>query len=142
VLVGFLVAYAFVAADRVDLAAYVDPVMVTLASLAFLWVPTKLIISGLREILSMAPEAEVMDQLRACVRTIQERYGLTESFLRASKVGNRMDIEIDFVVGAESTVRTIADSDTVRQDLHDQLAALGYERSVVVTFTGDRRWAE
>jgi predicted Co/Zn/Cd cation transporter (cation efflux family) len=90
----------------------------------------------------MAPEAEVMDQLRACVRTIQERYGLTESFLRASKVGNRMDIEIDFVVGAESTVRTIADSDTVRQDLHDQLAALGYERSVVVTFTGDRRWAE
>jgi cation diffusion facilitator family transporter len=142
VLVGFLVAYAFVAADRADLAAYVDPVMVTLASLAFLWVPTKLIISGLREILSMAPEAEVMDQLRACVRTIQERYGLTESFLRASKVGNRMDIEIDFVVGAESTVRTIADSDTVRQDLHDQLAALGYERSVVVTFTGDRRWAE
>jgi cation diffusion facilitator family transporter len=142
VLVGFLVAYAFVVADRADLAAYVDPVMVTLVSLAFLWVPTKLIISGMREILSMAPEAEVMDQLRACVRTIQERYALTESFLRASKVGNRMDIEIDFVVGAESTVRTIADSDTVRQDLHDQLAALGYERSVVVTFTGDRRWAE
>jgi cation diffusion facilitator family transporter len=142
VLVGFLVAYAFVVADRADLAAYVDPVMVALASLAFLWVPTKLIISGMREILSMAPEAEVMDQLRACVRTIQERYALTESFLRASKVGNRMDIEIDFVVGAESTVRTIADSDTVRQDLHDQLAALGYERSVVVTFTGDRRWAE
>jgi cation diffusion facilitator family transporter len=142
VLVGFLVAYALVAADRADLAAYVDPAMVTLASLAFLWVPIKLIVSGLREILSMAPEAEVMDQLRACVRTIQERYGLTESFLRASKVGNRMDIEIDFVVGAESTVRTIADSDTVRQDLHDQLADLGYERSVVVTFTGDRRWAE
>jgi predicted Co/Zn/Cd cation transporter (cation efflux family) len=142
VLVGFLVAYALVAADRADLAAYVDPAMVTLASLAFLWVPIKLIVSGLREILSMAPEAEVMDQLRACVRTIQERYALTESFLRASKVGNRMDIEIDFVVGAESTVRTIADSDTVRQDLHDQLAALGYERSVVVTFTGDRRWAE
>jgi predicted Co/Zn/Cd cation transporter (cation efflux family) len=53
-----------------------------------------------------------------------------------------MDIEIDYVVGAESAVRTIADADTVRQDLHDQLAALGYERSVVVTFTADRRWAE
>jgi predicted Co/Zn/Cd cation transporter (cation efflux family) len=25
--------------------------------------------------------------------------------------------------------------------LHEQLAALGYERSVVVTFTADRRWA-
>jgi cation diffusion facilitator family transporter len=142
VLVGFLVAYALVAAGRTDLAAYVDPAMVTLVSLAFLLVPIKLIASGLREILSMAPEAEVMDQLRACVASVEERYGFSESFLRASKVGNRMDIEIDFVVGAESAVRTIADADTVRQDLHDQLAALGYERSVVVTFTADRRWAE
>ena len=141
VLIGFLFAYVLVAAGRADLAAYVDPGMVTLVSLAFLWVPTKLIISSLREILSMAPEADVLDQIRACVAAVKERYAFSESYLRASKVGNRMDIEIDFVVGAESAVRTIADSDTVRQDLHEQLAALGYERSVVVTFTADRRWA-
>ena len=141
VLIGFLFAYALVAAGRADLAAYVDPGMVTLVSLAFLWVPMKLIVSGLREILSMAPEAEVLAQLRACVAAVEERYAFSESFLRASKVGDRMDIEIDFIVDAESTVRTIADSDTVRQDLHEQLAALGYERSVVVTFTADPRWA-
>ena len=141
VLIGFLVAYALVAAGRSDLAAYVDPGMVTLVSLAFLWVPIKLIISSLREILSMAPEAEVLDQLRACIADVEERYAFSESLLRASKVGNRMDIEIDFVVGAESAVRTIADSDTVRQDLHERLAALGYDRSVVVAFTADRRWA-
>ena len=142
VLIGFLFAYGLVVAGRADLAAYVDPGMVTLVSLAFLWVPIKLIVSSLREILSMAPEADVLDQLRACVVAVEERYAFTESFLRASKVGNRMDIEIDFVVGAESAVRTIADGDSVRQDLHEQLAALGYERSVVVTFTADRRWAE
>ena len=141
VLIGFLFAYALVAAGRADLAAYVDPGMVTLVSLAFLWVPIKLIVSGLREILSMAPEADVLAQLRACVAAVEERYAFSESFLRASKVGDRMDIEIDFVVDAESTVRTIADSDTVRQDLNEQLAALGYERSVVVTFTADPRWA-
>jgi cation diffusion facilitator family transporter len=141
VLIGFLVAYALVAAGRADLAAYVDPGMVTLVSLAFLWIPTKLIVSSLREILSMAPEPEVLHQLRACIAAAEERYAFSESFLRASKVGNRMDIEIDFVVGAESAIRTIADSDTVREDLHEQLTALGYERSVVVTFTADRRWA-
>jgi cation diffusion facilitator family transporter len=141
VLIGFLIAYALVAKGRADLAAYVDPGMVTLVSLAFLWVPIKLIVSGLREILSMAPEADVLDRLRPCVASVEERYAFSESFLRASKVGNRMDIEIDFVVGADSPVRSIADSDTVRQDLHDQLGALGYERSVVVTFTADRRWA-
>jgi cation diffusion facilitator family transporter len=141
VLIGFLVAYFLVAAGRADLAAYVDPGMVTLVSLAFLWVPIKLIISSLHEIMSMAPEADVLDKLRARVAAVEEKYAFSETFLRASKVGDRMDIEIDFVVGAESPVRTIADGDAVRQDLHDQLEALGYERSVVVTFTADRRWA-
>jgi cation diffusion facilitator family transporter len=141
VLIGFLVAYVLVAAGRADVAAYIDPVMVTLVSLAFLWVPIKLIVSSLREILSMAPEADVLDQLRTCIAAVEERYAFSESFLRASKVGNRMDIEVDFVVGAESAVRTIADSDSVRQDLHERLAALGYDRSVVVTFTADPRWA-
>ena len=56
-------------------------------------------------------------------------------------MGNRMDIEIDFVVGAESAVRTIAGSATMGKDLHEQLATVGYERSVLVTFTADRRWA-
>jgi len=83
----------------------------------------------------------VLDQLRACIAAVEERYAFADSFLRASKVGNRMDIEIDFVVGTESPVSTIADSDTVREDLHERLAALGYERSVVVTFTADPRWA-
>ena len=105
VLIGFLFAYALVAAGRADLAAYVDPGMVTLVSLAFLWVPIKLIVSSLRQILSMAPEADVLDQLRACVAAVQERYAFSESFLRASKVGNRMDIEIDFVIDAGSEVR-------------------------------------
>jgi cation diffusion facilitator family transporter len=141
VLIGFLVAYVLVAAGRADVAAYVDPVMVTLVSLGFLWVPIKLIVSSLRELLSMAPRDDVLDELRACVSDIEKRYAFSESFLRASKVGNRMDIEIDFVVDAKSAVRTIAESDTVRQDLHEQLTALGYERSVVVAFTADRRWA-
>jgi hypothetical protein len=61
------------------------------------------------------------------------------SFFSGVEGGDRMDIEIDFVFGA--AIRAIASSDTVRQDLHEQLAALGYERSLVVTFTADRRWA-
>jgi predicted Co/Zn/Cd cation transporter (cation efflux family) len=83
VLIGFLFAYALVAAGRGDRAAYVDPGMVTLVSLAFLWVPIKLIVSSLREVLSMAPEADVLDQLRACAVAAEERYALSESLFRA-----------------------------------------------------------
>jgi cation diffusion facilitator family transporter len=142
VLVGFLAALVLTARGRSDLAAYVDPGMVVLVSVAFLVVPFRLVIGGMREVLSMSPPADVQAELRACVDEVEQHYGFQESFVRAAKVGGRMDIEIDFVLGPESTVVTVGDCDAVRSDLHERLAGLGYERSVAVTFTTDRRWAE
>lgn len=141
VLVGFVVAVVMQAVGRPDLAAYVDPGMVVLVSVGFLRVPVGLVTAGMREILSMSPPATVLDELRACVDAVRTRYAMPESFLRASKVGSRLDVEIDFVVDEASTVRTVADCDAVRSDLHERLAALGHERSVVVAFTTDRKWA-
>ncbi|GLZ44428.1 cation transporter [Actinomycetospora sp. NBRC 106375] len=141
VLVGFVIAAVLVASGRPDLAAYVDPAMVVIVSLAFLRVPARLVGGGMREILEMSPPAETQAALTAAVEEVREQFGLAESFLRASKVGGRVDVEVDYVVGEGSTVRTVADGDVVRQALHDRLAALGFERSVVVAFTTERRWA-
>ncbi|WP_345411189.1 cation diffusion facilitator family transporter [Actinomycetospora chlora] len=143
VLVGFVVAAVLVASGRPDAAAYVDPAMVVIVSLAFLRVPARLVTGGMREILSMAPPPETQAELEAAVAAVRERYGIAESFLRASKVGGRVDVEVDFVVGEGSSVHTVADGDVVRQALHDRLAEQGHghERSVVVAFTTDRRWA-
>lgn len=141
VLVGFVVAAVLVATGRPDIAAYVDPGMVVLVSLLFLRVPFRLVTGGMREILSMAPPAETQAELDAAVDAVREQFGLAESFLRASKVGGRVDVEVDFVVGEGSSVHTVADGDVVRQALHDRLAVHGHERSLVVAFTTDRRWA-
>jgi cation diffusion facilitator family transporter len=142
VLVGFAAAFALVATGHGGIAAYVDPAMVVVVSMAFLHVPIRLVAGGLREILTMAPPAPVRAELQACVDAVAEQFGLQESFLRASKVGGRVDVEVDFVVGGDSAVRTVVDCDVVRQALHDRLATLGYERSMVVAFTTDRKWAQ
>jgi predicted Co/Zn/Cd cation transporter (cation efflux family) len=115
---------------------------VVLVSTAFLVVPLRLVIGGMREVMSMSPPEDVQSQLRAAVDEVGTRYGLEESFVRAAKVGGRMDIEVDYVVGPGSRVVTVTDCDAVRSDLHERLAVLGYEKSVVVAFTTDRRWAE
>jgi predicted Co/Zn/Cd cation transporter (cation efflux family) len=116
--------------------------MVVLVSTAFLVVPLRLVIGGMREVMSMSPSEDVQSQLEAVVDDVAQRYELQESFVRAAKVGGRMDIEVDYVVGPGSRVVTVVDCDAVRSDLHERLAALGYEKSLVVAFTTDRRWAE
>ena len=142
VLVGFLVALALVAAGRDDLAAYVDPAMVVLASLAFLRVPVRLVILGMREVLSMSPPPAVLGELRDRVDAVAAQFGFEEAFLRAGKVGSRMDIEIDYVLGPDSPVQTVEQCDAVREVVHDRLGELGYGQSTVVTFTTDRKWAQ
>jgi cation diffusion facilitator family transporter len=140
VLAGFVVALVLGGVGRDDLARYVDPAMVALVSAAFLWVPARLIRGAFRELLTMSPRSSVLTPLRECTREMQAAYGFVESFVRASKVGGRLDIEIDFVVGPNSRVRDVDGFDAVRARIHDQLAPLADRLSMSVGFTADRRW--
>ncbi|HEY7989029.1 MAG TPA: cation transporter, partial [Lapillicoccus sp.] len=107
VLLGFVVAAVLVASDRSDLAAYVDPAMVVLGSVVFLKVPVTLVIGGMRELLVMSPPAPVLESLQAVVESVRERYAFDDAILRASKIGGRVDVEVAFVVGSSSEVRTV-----------------------------------
>jgi predicted Co/Zn/Cd cation transporter (cation efflux family) len=138
VLAGFLGALILEMTGRADLARYVDPGMVVVSSAVFLRVPARLVVNGFREVLTMAPDPIIQRPLWSCVHAIQHDYGFTESFVRMSKVGGRLDVEIDFVVEA---TRTVAECDNVRQDLSERLHARGCQPSMTISFTADRKWA-
>ncbi|MGD9986870.1 cation diffusion facilitator family transporter [Pseudonocardia sp.] len=139
VLLGFGAAWGLTLAGRDDIARYVDPAMVALISAAFLVVPARLLTAALREVLTMSPPA-LREQLRTCVEDVRRDRGFAESFLRVSKVGSRLDVEVDFVVVPDSAAQTVADFDDVRAELRDRFRALGQDPSVSVGFTADRSW--
>ena len=58
--------------------------------------------------------------------------------MRTSKVGGRLDLDVVFLVGDDTTVRQC---DAVRAELDRRLAASGHHVSMSVAFTADRRWA-
>ncbi|GAA1848978.1 cation transporter [Pseudonocardia ailaonensis] len=138
VLVGFCVALVLEATGHADLARYVDPVMVILVSAAFLPVPARLAATGFREILTMSPAPELRQRIRDAAEATRAREGFAEVFVRAGKVGGRLDVEIDYVVGgADPTVRAC---DEVRAALEEELRPLATPGalSLSVGFTADR----
>ena len=142
VLVGFAVALVLDACGRSDLARYVDPVMVSVISAAFLWVPGRLDRGGLpRAAGHVADLADPGPDPGRRAGAVEREYGFTESFLRASKVGGRLDVEVDYVVDDESTAQTVRQFDEVRVELERRLRSLGLATSMSVGFTADRRWA-
>ena len=141
VLAGFVVALVLEQTGRSDLARYVDPAMVALVSAAFLPVPAKLVDSGFRELLMMSPAPHLQARIAAAVKEVERTYRFAESFVRASKVGGRLDVEVEFVVDDESTAQTVHQFDAVRADLEARFEALDHLTSMSVGFTADRRWA-
>ncbi len=142
VLAGYLVALALEANGRSDLARYVDPAMVALISAAFLRVPARLVVEGFREVLTMSPGPEFQERIRSAVRDVERHHGFAESFLRTSKVGSRLDVEIDFVVADASTAQTVRQFDDIRAELQERLGPLGDPLAMSVGFTADRRWVQ
>jgi cation diffusion facilitator family transporter len=140
VLGGFLVAWGLAVTGHAALARYVDPGMVAVISLVFLRVPARLLGTAMREVLTMAPSAPLRHELDAVVDEVRSHYGFAESFLRAGKVGGRLDVEVDFVVDESSTAQTVRQFDEVRADLYRRLEPLG-RVSLSVGFTADRKWA-
>lgn len=141
VLAGFVLAFVLVAVGRGDLARYVDPAMVVIVSAAFLPVPARLVARGFREVLTMSPPPELLGRIRAVVAGVEAAHGFAESFVRASKVGGRLDVEIDFVLDDTSTARTVHAFDEVRAELAARFAEQDLPVSMSVGFTADRRWA-
>jgi cation diffusion facilitator family transporter len=141
VLAGFVVALVLEQTGRSDLARYVDPAMVALVSAAFLPVPAKLVVSGFRELLMMSPAPHLQARIAAAVSEVERTYRFAESFVRASKVGGRLDVEVEFVVDDDSTAQTVHQFDAVRADLEARFEALDHLTSMSVGFTADRRWA-
>lgn len=141
VLIGFLLALLLDARGQSALARLVDPAMVALVSVLFLGMPLRLVREGLPQVLGAAPETALRERAGAEVDAVQRRYRFDETFLRMTKVGGRLSVEIDFVVTDDSTAQHVSELDVVRRDLHEALAPLTRELWLTVSFTTDRRWA-
>lgn len=114
---------------------YADPVLVLVAVAVLAPVPWRLLTSGGREILEAAPPAEVSRGIEAEARRVAAEFGLGEPIVRATKLGRRLYVEVDFLVGAGEW--DVSEEDKVRRSLIAGLDPLGYDVWANVELTTD-----
>lgn len=140
VLSGIIAAGASVAAGAgllgwTSVVAYADPVLVLIAVVVMAPVPWRLLRSGGREILEAAPPAEIRDLIDAAARGAAEEYGLDSPHVRATKLGRRLYVEVDYIV--EPGTWDVDHEDRVRRSLINALIPSGYEIWANVELTTD-----
>ncbi len=137
-IVAFTAATVLSGGDGADAGRYVDPALV-LVSCAFL-VPTpiRMVRTTVVELLEGAPPPEIADPVRLAVHGVRREFGLEEPYLRMSKVGRKLYVEVDFLV--EGGEWDVAAEDRIRRSLERRLAALPFDLWLNVELTGDPDW--
>ncbi|CAM3890139.1 cation diffusion facilitator family transporter [Alkalicoccus chagannorensis] len=142
VAVGFLVAFLMEQTGTATaLVPYVDPVMVILVSVYFLRFPLKEMKAALAEVLEMRPSDEVRQDIAAVVSGVEEAYAISETFLRVTKVGRTIWVEVDFVAEPDTPLDSLRVQDQIREQIASGMNGLAPKKWMTVSFMHNRRWA-
>lgn len=116
-------------------AGYVDPVLLLLAVALIAAMPVRLIRDGMHELLEGAPPADVAAEVDRAVAAARAEFDLPEPLVRATKLGRRLYLEVDFVV--EPGRWDVDGEDRVRHAVIDPLSALPLDLWATVELTSD-----
>lgn len=129
-LVGFYTGSVLKERGYTNITPFVDPAMAILLALAFVLPPLRTIRRNFMELLDAVPSKEVRDKVRQVVDEYKPRmFGVSR--LRTRKAGEKIFVNICFVVKEEMTVR---EAEAVAADFEKDLKTHLHHLDVVVYF--------
>lgn len=135
--IGFGLALGLAGTSAAHLGRFADPVLVLLASAVILPTPVRMIRSMYGELLEGTPAPEVSGPVHDVVRLVSSRHGLPEPTIRLGKLGRKLYLELDYLVGPG---RKVGEADNVRHDLIRQLHEPGRLLWINVELHTDPNW--
>ena len=141
VLGGFGLSYILSFTSLAWLTKYVDPVMVILTSGIFIKVPITTLMTSFKEIVNGSANKEINDSIDKIVRGIEREYNFEDSYIRVSKIGRELRIEIDFIFNDNSNLEDLKEMDQVREKVYKDMSSLQFDKWLNINFTADKKWA-
>jgi cation diffusion facilitator family transporter len=137
-IVGFGIAFGLEKSDWAHAARYVDPVLVLVSAVIFVPVPLQMLRHAGAELLEATPPAEVSDPVYAAIESVRTEFGLPDPQTRIGKLGRKLYVEVDFLVGDAGW--TIEDADRVRRAMSALMKRPGQLLWLNVEIHSDPHW--
>lgn len=138
-LVGFGIAAVLESTGLTQPAMFVDPALVLFAVVLLGPTPLRMIRSAMRELLEATPDETVQQTVAAAVTALRHRHGLPEPTMRLGKLGRKLYVELDFLVGEEDDW-SVGDADRFRRELAAELREPGRVLWLNVELHTDENW--
>ena len=141
IFLGFLMACIMQDTEHARYARYMDPLMTIVAALFFVAVPAVSLVTGIKDMLKMAPGGNIYRVSKMVLGEIAKKRGFDGFSLRICKAGRKLFYEIGFVSSDPEDVRSIGELDGIRQEIEAGLHAL-YDNPIGldISFMHDKKW--
>ncbi len=139
-LLSFCVLQAFVFASAVleplypAAIPYVDPVMVIVASIFFLFLPGKSLLAAFKELLFVRADDRVVEPLKAEAEDVAKELE-ARHVLHVISIGRQLEVEVNFLT--DNRTFTVAEMDAIRQRFLSVVSKLSERAWININFTGD-----
>ena len=137
--VGFGAAILLAGSAGRAVVPYIDPIMVIMAAAFIAPTPARMLAQMYRELLEGAPPPGVAEPIAAVIRTVSSEEGLPAPTIRIGKLGRKLYVEVDYLVG-ESDGWSITDADRLHRVLADRLREPGRLLWINVELHTDPEW--
>lgn len=140
VLIGFVIAMIMKALGWEAATNYVDPIMVILIVVYFLGMPVRQLVGSFREMLLMAPDEAIQQQVEAVVQEVCAAHSFERSVVRMTKIGQEIPVHVGIIARTDHAALSIQTLDQIRTEIYTRLSTLDYTVWPTVVFTTDEQW--
>jgi cation diffusion facilitator family transporter len=142
VLLGFIGAWIINQTEYASLAPYVDPLLLAILVVVALPIPGRILIDSLREVILMAPKAEVVDEFEVKLNELLGHLPHQLIELRVTKRGRNTYILVHVVVSDEFKITSIKELDIIRHTTNDAMVAWNPDIVLDIMFVQDLAFAD
>jgi cation diffusion facilitator family transporter len=140
--VAFLAAFVLRDSQWSYLLPYVDPALVTLLVVIMIRDPVKIVIEGVAELLAVAPEKSMQDEVRQQFADLVAQYPVDRFTLRMLKAGRAYYLLAHVVVKPDFRVEKVTELDDMRRRISDGMKERHPPWEVDVVFVADESLAQ
>lgn len=140
-LVSYIISLFILWLSYDEVLPYIDPIVLIFFIIITFITVLKVLWSAFKEVIGMRTvshqfQKDIEDKLKVLVET----YEIKDYYLRVSKVGSMVVVEVDFLVDKEFKFSSVYQQDLIREKFEQSLSDIEYDIWLSIAFTTQYKW--
>jgi cation diffusion facilitator family transporter len=142
IVLGFSIAWILSLTPLSGITPFIDPALAIILMLIFALSPITGMRECMKELMQTSPADDIVNEITGMIEKTSNDYEFCDKVVRLGKVGNKIIVEIDYVLKEGLQLDSMSEQDQLRSHFAQAFTKPDYKIWLNVNFTRDKKWTE